>query len=507
MGALRQDIVESVCRVLSVKDRGYARRDGNIIDVLVDAGLDPRLVLQEAAAAADVRVITDRLMQGQPMPWPEGTDIAGCVEHGIVAVAKLKSGAWCFAYTDPEVAKDAARYAAKLHIPAHRAVLALRTQVAAFFEAAMPDPFQATPTQVVAAPDPGTLDEVSADSDAFDPSAVDDAPIPEPSPAPAAPGRGVRFADADAVAAVGDTARNFLGGDTMADVGGDAGADDVNGAAADDDDEFYVDTSDRLARPPTKATPKPPPPPQAPGFLPPPAPSVVRPRAATGMTSASMARPSSGGAGSTTGSTGKPRRPDRHDTGNTGSAPSAPPWNAPPPEQLQIPRTKLLVGAAVVVVIVGAVVSRKSFLAEPPPPAAIIVTPDGMVNAQPAQEDLLAQAMAPGVAPVDAIELLSKCIAFDPESKVGLEAVQARLRLLIAQADSARARRDLQTLERRMGSDEKAAPTLAALSKAVAELEEAHPPLPPTPEEPPTEAPLAPPPPPTETLTTRPGTP
>ncbi len=62
MGALRQDIVESVCRVLSVKDRGYARRDGNIIDVLVDAGLDPRLVLQEAAAAADVRVITDRLM-------------------------------------------------------------------------------------------------------------------------------------------------------------------------------------------------------------------------------------------------------------------------------------------------------------------------------------------------------------------------------------------------------------------------------------------------------------
>ena len=228
---------------------------------------------------------------------------------------------------------------------------------------------------------------------------------------------------------------------------------------------------DRLVVPSPKV--RPPLPPASPSSLPPPAPSVVRPRASTTTTGTSGAPAK------------KPRRPDRHDTGNTGSA-ASPSWSAPPPEQLQIPRTKLLVGAAVVVVVVGVFVSRRTgVLSEAPPPAAIIVTPDGMVNAQPAQEDLLAQAMAPGVPPAEAIEVLSKCIAFDPESKVGLEATQARLRLLISQADAARARRDLRTLERRMGSDERAAPMLAALSKSVAELEEAQPPLPPVPEAPP----------------------
>jgi hypothetical protein len=513
MGALRQTIVASVCRVLSVADRGYARRKGNIVDILVDAGLDARLVLQEAAGAVDVRVVTDRLLNNAPVPWPEGTDVAGCLQHGIVAMTTLRSGAWCFAYTDPEVAADAARYAARLRLPPHRIVLALRKDLAPFIVAAEPepDPFQPTPTEVIATADHGTLDEVSADSEVFDPSAVDGAPIAPPAPPhrPSTPHKPMRFADDDdARPDVDDAHPDVLGGDTMHD--GDAIVDDDNndddggGAGAgrddarpvqpslqagDDDDEFYVDTSDRiapLAKAALAAASRPAPkPPLSPQSLPPPAPSVARPRAATTTTSlkSTTSSPSLKPPAPTTTTTKKPatRRPDRGDTGNTGSAPSPPPaWKDGPPQPLELSRSTVLVAAAVVVVIIGFIVSRRTgLLEEKPPPAAIIVSPDGTVNAVPAQEDLVAQAMAPGVAPGDAIDLLSKAISFDPESRVGLEAIQARLRLLIAQADVARARRDLETLERRTGSDPKAAPMLQAFRKSVEEIELTFPPMPP----------------------------
>lgn len=420
MGALRHAIVDAVCLSLAVSDRGvangFAKASGNLIELFIGAGCDPVQVLRATAEAIDIDVVTERLLQRRPPPWPEGVDVSACLAQGIVAMSRLKSGGWCFAYLNPEDAADHEVVGASLNLPKHRPVLALRAQLLPFMQAA--DPFAATPTQVLpclpakpqvqkrpgspVTPEVEQVDEVGSDEDdTFNPSVVDGAPI----------------------AATDQLINDPLNSATLHDIDND------------NDNDFFVDATERLSqptglvRPPSK---RPPPPPL--------------PAADTQTTrTVSAPKPPS----SATGSMSAPK-PPKPTWAKASAAAPVPAWNAPPPQLLEFPREAALVTLAVLLVVLGVMVARRFEVFDNSVNVGdeIVVTTDGDVNVAPAQRILVQQAQDRALPLEQRLTMLSKAVAFDPLSADGLRAVYARAHVFVAADRKSAAARDLETLKR-----------------------------------------------------------
>ena len=434
---MRSAIVESVCQAAQVKvAAGLATAPGNIVDVLVDAGFDPSMVLVACSAVSGISSARRAWLDGPLPAWPAGLDRGQCRRLEVVPVTVYRGGL-ILAYTDPETAAAADT----LGLPPHRPVLALRSDLERFFPAdALLDPFAPASTQVI-----------SFGRDTRDDTAVGDAPDDALGDGPGdGPGDGLGDSSDD-----GDSSDNDNLDDNQP------------------SEELFVDSfADRL-RPAPASTRLPPP---EPGRLPPLQPTL-RPAARASTTSTpsipsipsipSMpARPLAPSAPSPSipaiaaaASTSvplepprPPRRPVRLATKRAVAPVDDAPAKAPPfdPAMVGAPpsRTRLLVAAAAVVLVVGGA----ALVALKPEPVTvtkpIIAVKDGQLDLGQRQQELIARARAETDHAL-AVRLVSEAIRLDPTSPASLPAYVERVRRAGALGRWQQADTDLDRLRRR----------------------------------------------------------
>jgi hypothetical protein len=401
---MRERILAAVARTTPLPGkRRLLRADGNIVELLLQEGVAPDVVLQAASSATGVPVARRSWLDGPLPSWPHDFDPDLCRQLGVCPVAFVR-GQWVVAYADPELAVAADQLA----LPEHTRALALVHDLERFFAAA-----PGAPAVVEATTDSGLFSPVSRLELSADQSEEDDA----------------------------------LGDD-------DAHNDD------DDDDEALDLYVDRLAPALPRSTPS-----SAPGSstASPRASSsadgaLARPRVPMSMLDPALPPASRGHhTGHTTSSSSATRSRARHkdlgarDVDVTGpSSSSAKPRRFAGAPAVLGRRAVLLVGAAISVAVWAVVWFAWPSPPPPPPPGAVdrvVVTPTGFDFTK-AQQALLEQALSASE-PATTRRLLTEAIALEPSSVEARTALLERARLLIVQGQLGQADLDLERLRRR----------------------------------------------------------
>jgi hypothetical protein len=406
---MRDLILAAVARHAPLPQQGLEDVDGNIVETLLAAGIEPHVVLSAASAASGVPVARRSWLEGPLPTWPLAFDPSVCRQLGVCPVT-FRRGQWVVAYTDPELAAAADHLA----LPEHVRVLALPADLERFF---------------AAAPDAPAVADPITDSELFAPVS-----LLQPERSLDGPGRQHRddFSDDD-----------------------------------DDDLELYVD---RLAPAPAtsvEASRRR----SSSAAMSPRAPSTafqggpVPDRLTLGMLDPPLPPADCvDRSGLTTGSSGAARsrvkrsRSGEAETSSTSSksasSPAKPRRFTGAPAMLG--RRAWLVGGAVVSTAMCGLVWLVWPSSPPPPPPgavdAIVVTASG-VEVSAAQQMLRKQAQA-SAEPASARELLTKAIALEPSSLEARTALLERARLAIAHGQLGQADLDIERLRRRSDVDD-----------------------------------------------------
>jgi hypothetical protein len=129
---MRDLILAAVARTrpLPGKQR-LLRADGNIVELLLEEGVDADVALHAASEATGVPVARRAWLDGPLPSWPLDFDPVICRQLGVCPVA-FRRGQWVVAYADPELAVAADQLA----LPEHTRALALTRDLERFFDAA-----------------------------------------------------------------------------------------------------------------------------------------------------------------------------------------------------------------------------------------------------------------------------------------------------------------------------------------------------------------------------------
>ncbi len=411
---MRDLILAAVARTrpLPGKQR-LLRADGNIVELLLEEGVDSDVALHAASEATGVPVARRAWLDGPLPSWPLDFDPVVCRQLGVCPVA-FRRGQWVVAYADPELAVAAEQLA----LPEHTRALALTRDLERFFDAA---------------PSASAVAETATDSGLFSP-----------------------------------VSRLELSADQSEedDEASDEAADDHD----DDDDDALDLYVDRLApasplaapqRSSSAATVSSAGSPRASSSV---EGASARPRVPMSLLDPALPPSRRDGMGTTTASSSAARTRARHkDPGartsdattsslssSLSSSSSAKPKRFAGAPAVLGRRAVLLVGAAISVAVWAVVWFAWPSPPPPPPPGAldrVVVTPTGFDFTK-AQRALLDQALSASE-PATTRRLLTEAITLEPSSLEARTAMLERARLLIGEGQLGQADLDLERLRRR----------------------------------------------------------
>jgi hypothetical protein len=398
---MRDLILAAVARTrpLPGKQR-LLRADGNIVDLLLEEGVDSDVALQAASEATGVPVARRAWLDGPLPSWPLDFDPVVCRQLGVCPVA-FHRGQWVVAYADPELAVAGDQLA----LPEHTRALALPRDLKRFFDAAPSASAVAEMATDSGLFSPVSRLELSADQSEEDDEAADDDDDDDDALdlyvdrlAPASPPAPQRSSSAATVSSAGSPRASSL----------------VEGASA---------------RPRVPMS-----------LLDPALPPSRRDRTGTTTASSSTAR---------TRARHKDPGARASDATTTSSSSAKPKRFAGAPAVLGR-RAVLLVGAAISVTVWAVVWFAWPSPPPPPPPGAldrVVITPTGFDFTK-AQRALLDRALSASE-PATTRRLLTEAITLEPSSLEARTAMLERARLFIGEGQLGQADLDLERLRRR----------------------------------------------------------